>query len=108
MGDFEEKLASVMNDPAMMEKIAALAQTLGSGESAKPNTPPKESGSFPEMDISMLQKLSGFAKQSSIDPNKQNLLRALSPYISSHRLAKLERAMRAAKLAGFATTLLGR
>lgn len=110
MGEFEEKLASVMNDPAMMEKIAALAQSLGNADSEKQHNtpPPKESSVFPEMDMNMLQKLSGFAKQSGIDQNKQNLLRALSPYISSNRIAKLERAMRAAKLAGFATNLLGR
>lgn len=110
MGELEEKLASVMNDPAMMQKIMTLAQSLGGSQPQKEPEPPQkqESAPFPDIDISMLQKLSGFARQSGIDKNQQNLLRALTPYISRQRVAKLERAMRAAKMAGLATNLLGR
>ena len=110
MGDLEEKLASVMNDPAMMQKIMSLAQSLGGSQSQnEPEPPPKqESAPFPDIDISMLQKLSGFAKQSGIDKNQQTLLHALSPYISRNRISRLEKAMRAAKMANFATSLLGR
>lgn len=109
MGEFEDKLASVMNNPEMMQKIMAMAQSLGGSNSQTESPPQKhEDASFPDIDLSMLKKLSGFAKQSGIDSNKQNLLRALSPYISANRIAKLERAMRAAKMAGLATNLLGR
>lgn len=108
MGELEDKLTSVMNDPAMMQKIMSLAQSLGSSPPPPEASPKEESAPFPEIDIGMLQKLSGFASQSGIDRNQQALLQALSPYISRHRIAKLERAMRAAKMAGFATSLLGR
>ncbi len=108
MSELEEKLASVMNDPAMMQKIMSLAQSLGSSPPQQEAPPKTESAPFPDIDIAMLQKLSGFASQSTIDKNQQTLLQALSPYISRHRIAKLERAMRAAKMAGFATSLLGR
>lgn len=108
MGELEEKLTSVMNDPAMMQKIMSLAQSLGSSPPPPEESPKKEDAPFPEIDMAMLQKLSGFASQSGIDRNQQALLQALTPYISHHRLAKLERAMRAAKMAGFATSLLGR
>ena len=110
MDNFEEKLSSVMNNPEMMQKIMTLAQSLGGSQnSPEPEPPPKqEPMSFPNIDMSMLQKLSGFAQKSGIDKNQQALLHALAPYISSHRVNKLERAMRAAKMAGFATTLLGR
>lgn len=109
MSELEEKLASVMNDPAMMQKIMSLAQSLGGSEPQSTPEPPKmDPAPFPDVDISMLQKLSGFAKQSGIDKNQQTLLNALLPYISRHRIVKLERAMRAAKMANFATTLLGR
>ena len=108
MSELEEKLASVMNDPAMMQKIMSLAQSLGGSPPPKEEAPKAENPSFPEIDMAMLQKLSGFASQSGIDRNQQALLQALSPYISRHRIAKLERAMRAAKMAGFATSLLGR
>ena len=108
MGELEDKLTSVMNDPAMMQKIMSLAQSLGSSSPPPEEPPKKEASSFPEIDMAMLQKLSGFASQSGIDRNQQALLQALAPYISHHRVARLERAMRAAKMAGFATSLLGR
>ncbi len=110
MSELEEKLASVMNDPAMMQKIMSLAQSLGGPPPQQQPPPPQqeETPAFPDIDISMLQKLSGFAQQSGIDQNQQTLLRALAPYISNRRVAKLERAMRAAKMAGLATNLLGR
>ena len=117
MSELEEKLASVMNDPAMMQKIMSLAQSLGGPPPQQQSPPPQqqspppqqeEAPAFPDLDISMLQKLSGFAQQSGIDQNQQTLLRALAPYISHRRVAKLERAMRAAKMAGLATNLLGR
>lgn len=103
MGDFEDKLSSIMNNPEIMQKIMSLAQNMQQPEQEAPAAP-----SFPDIDMSLLQKLSGFAQQSSIDKNKQNLLHALSPFISAGRIAKLERAMRAAKMAGLATSLLGR
>ena len=108
MSELEEKLASVMNDPAMMQKIMSLAQSLGGSQPQRePEISPKqESAPFPDIDISMLQKLSGFAGKSNIDANQRNLLQALGPYLNSHRLSRLEKAMRAAKMAAMATTLL--
>ena len=41
-----------------------------------------------------------------MDQEQQALLQALSPYLSHTRVEKLERAMRAAKMAGLASTLL--
>lgn len=114
MSELEEKLASVMNDPDMMQKIMALAQSMGSAppppaqEHPRQEMPQTESSGFPDIDLSMLQKLSGFAQKSGIDQNQKTLLHALVPYISHRRVAKLERAMRAAKMAGLATNLLGR
>lgn len=108
MSELEEKLASVMNDPAMMQKIMGLAQSLGSSPPQQEAPPQTDSPPFPDIDIGMLQKLSGFASNTTIDKNQQALLRALSPYIGRQRIAKLERAMRAAKMAGFATNLIGR
>ena len=107
MADLEQQIASVMNNPAMMEQIMALAKNMEQPQetSAPPST---EGFSLPEFDPAMLQKLTGFAKNSGIDANQKALLQALRPYISSYRVQKLERAMRAAKMAGFATNLLGR
>lgn len=105
MDELENKIGAIMNNPEMMEKIMALAKSMdSSGPERKPDPQPK--GAFPDIDFSMLQKLSGLAGQSSIDKNQKNLLQALGPYLSRQRLGKLERAMRAAKMAGMATTLL--
>ena len=62
---------------------------------------------MPDIDIGMLQKLSGFARQSGIDKEQQALLRALGPYLSQGRITKLEKAMRAAKMARLASSFLG-
>jgi hypothetical protein len=45
--------------------------------------------------------------KAGVDRDQKALLSALSPYISGNRIHKLEKAMRAAKLAGVATTFLG-
>lgn len=109
MDDLQQQLSAVMNDPTMMEKIMSLAQSMGGNPPAdKQPTEKEQSNPFPDIDFSMIQKLSGFAKRSGIDSNQKALLQALRPYLSGHRISRLERAMQAAKMAGFATSLLGR
>ncbi|MGM9572262.1 MAG: hypothetical protein ACI3ZR_08615 [bacterium] len=109
MADLEQQLSAVMNNPEMMEKIMALAQSMQNSPPTDKKAPEKEpSQSFPDIDLSMIQKLSGFAQKSGIDNNQRALLQALRPYLSGNRISRLERAMRAAKMAGFATSLLGR
>ena len=109
MADLEQQLAAVMNDPSMMQKIMSFAQTLGNNDPPEPPRPQNEAPPMmPELDIATLQKLSGFMSKSGIDPNQKALLQALGPYLSQQRVGRLERAMRAAKMAGFATSLLGR
>ena len=102
MDDLESKLGAIMNDPDMMQKIMSMAQTLNGAQPKQESAP----NPFPDIDISLLQKLSGFAGKSNMDANQRNLLQALGPYLNSHRLSRLEKAMRAAKMAAMATTLL--
>ena len=68
--------------------------------------PPPEPAPPALPDFSVMQKLAGVTRQSGIDKNQQALLRALSPYISRERSAKLEKAMRAAKMARLASAFL--
>ena len=110
MDGMEEKLGSILANPDMMQKIMSLAQSLNSQEAAPAQEalPPKqEAAPFPEIDLGTLQKLSGFAKKSGIDRNQQTLLTALAPYLSNQRISKLEKAMRAAKMAQMASSFLG-
>ena len=113
MEDMESKLASILGNPQMMEKIQALAQSFGEQES--PEQPAEvqdssvpvfsESSGFPELDLGMIQKITGLMGKSQIDSDQKSLLRALSPYINSQRITRLERAMRAARMAGMASNL---
>jgi len=108
MDAMEDKIGSILQNPELMQKIMAMAQSLNS--SSPQQEPPKEQQqppSIPDIDIGTLQKLSGLAKQGSIDNQQQALLRALNPYLSRQRIKKLENAMRAAKMAKIAASVLG-
>lgn len=107
MSEMEEKLNSVLNNPQMMQQIMAMAQSMGAQSPPKNDPPPQKNDSFPDIDLGMLQKLSGFASQSSIDKDQKTLLKALGPYLSRERIGKLEKAMRAAKLARLASGFIG-
>lgn len=104
MNNMEETLGAILNNPQMMQQIMSLASSLGNAEQPQPEPQPPE---MPNLDIGMLQKLSGLAGRTGVDQNQQALLQALSPYISRERVGRLERAMRAAKTARIATDLLG-
>ena len=98
MGEMEDKLTSMLNDPQMMQKVMAMAQSL-TGDS-----PGREE--LPGLDLGMVQKLSGLASRTGIDKDQRSLLQALKPYLSRERIDKLEKAMRAAKMAKIATSAL--
>ena len=104
MEDFENKLGQILGNPEMMEKIMAMAQSFGNQETSAEPEPQQE---VPEIDFATIQKLTGLMGQAGMDREQKALLTALSPYISQNRVRKLEKAMRAAKLAGVATTFLG-
>lgn len=112
MGDMEDKLGAILNDPKMMQQIMSMAQALGQTQNppipeAPPPKPEPGPPPMPELDFAMLQKLSGLARQGSIDRDQQALLKALAPFLGTAHIQKLERAMRAAKLARFASAALG-
>lgn len=106
MSEMEEKLNSVLNNPQMMQQIMAMAQSMN-GQPQHKEDPPQKQEPMPDLDLGMLQKLSGLAGQSRIDKNQQSLLKALGPYLSRERIVKLEKAMRAAKMARMASSLMG-
>ena len=97
MSEMEEKLGAILRNPQMMQQIMSMAQAM---------SPPPEPAPPALPDFSVMQKLVGMTRQSGIDKNQQALLRALSPYISRERSAKLEKAMRAAKMARLASAFL--
>lgn len=111
MDEMQNQMNAILNNPEMMQKIMALAQSMNQQTpSTEQDTPQQASPEFslPNIDLSTIQRLSGLANQSNIDNNQRSLLKALTPYISRERISKLERAMRAAKLANIASGFLGR
>ena len=111
MDDMQSQMNEILNNPQMMQQIMALAQQMKPSQPQKQeaNPPPQAAmeQAFPDIDMSMIQKLAGFAGQSNVDSNQKMLLKALAPYLSKDRLSKLERAMRAAKMASMASAFLG-
>ena len=105
MGDMEANLNTILSNPAMMQQIMALAQSMGQDEQKNTNIPLPDSA--PEIDLGMIQRLSGLAQSTGVDKNQQVLLNALCPYLSRDRIGKLEKAMRAAKMAKLATGIMG-
>lgn len=104
MSELEDKLNHVLNNPQLMQQIMSMAQSMNTA----PN-PPEPTGSheaMPDLDLNLIRQLSGMAQKGTIDRNQQSLLKALGPYLSPGRIGKLEKAMRAAKMAQFATVFL--
>lgn len=108
MEDIQSKLNDILGDPQMIAKIMSMAQQLGGGL-AEPS-PPEPEPDIPQtfgLDIGTISKIAGIASASGIDKNEKALLCALGPYLSGTRISRLEKAMRAAKLAGIAAGFLG-
>ena len=103
MDNMESQLNSILSNPQMMEQIMSIAQNFQT--ETEPQPPPAEIA--PEIDFAMVQKLTSLIGKTGIDNHQSALLRALNPYLSNQRIQKLEKAMRAAKLAGIASTFFG-
>ena len=107
MEDMESKLGAILNNPDMMAQIMSMAQQFSGGESPPP-PPPEPTPNLPDgMDMGMLMKVAGMANSASVDKDQRALLLALRPYLTADRIGRLEKAMRASKLAGLASSFLG-
>ena len=102
MDQQEDKLGAILNNPQLMGQIMSMAQSLGQ------NPPTQEPAhALPIFDPALLAKLGSLVGQGQVDGNQQALLTALHPYLSRRKVEKLEKAMRAAKMARMASTFLG-
>lgn len=104
MSELDDKLNSILGNPQMMQQIMSLAQSMNKPESPAPPPPKPQDAPF---DPAMLTRLTGLMQRGSIDKNQKLLLQALAPYLSGAKIQKLERAMRAAKMAGIASDVMG-
>lgn len=101
MDSMEDKLNAVLGNPQLMQQIMTMAQSLSDPQ--PPPAPLPETPSMPDINPEMLQKILSVAGKIGTDPQQKALLSALRPYLNEGRIGKLERAMRAAKLATLAS-----
>lgn len=104
MDGMEDKLGAILNNPQLMQQIMSMASSL-STKQAEPE-PESTPAGLPDFDPAMMQKMIGLAGNLNINDHQKNLLLALRPYLTEDRIRKLEKAMRAAKLASVASTAL--
>lgn len=102
MSELEDRINSVLGDPAQMAEITRMARSLmGGGES---ETEPESAG---VPDAGLLKKLGGLMRSGAADGREQALLEAMKPYLSEKRRGKLDRAMKLARAARIAGLALG-
>ena len=106
MEGMDEKMADVLGNPQLMQQIMSMAQSLGSG-SDMPQPAAREQQPRIEMNPELLNGIMSLAGKIGTDSHQQALLCALRPYLTEGRISKLERAMRAAKLANAASAAFG-
>ena len=104
---FEDKLNQILSDPDSMAKIMSLAQSLGgpSAASAGPPEPPPKAPPPPPDDAFVKGILRLMQQAQHTDKRQEALLCALKPYLAPERQARIDEALRIAKLsqlAGFA------
>lgn len=104
---FEDKLNQILSDPDSMAKIMSLAQSLGgpSAASVGPPEPPPKAPPPPPDDAFVKGILRLMQQAQHTDKRQEALLCALKPYLAPERQAKIDEALRIAKLsqlAGFA------
>ncbi len=104
----EEQINAILGNPEMMAQIMQMAKSLGGapGEPQIVQSAPAVADTGLELDPGLLQKLASVAGNIGINRDQRNLLTALRPYLSSSRLQKLEKAMRASSLASAASGFL--
>lgn len=112
MSELEDKLNSLLSDPAGMAQVVQLAQQLSGAMGSGPQTaaqpppepekqaPPGPPGSLlggidPQTIARFLPLLQAFSSDQS---HSMQLLNALKPYLKEEKQAKVERAARLARL----------
>ncbi len=101
---FEDKLNQILSDPDSMAKIMSLAQSLGGEQNAPPPppAPPRPQPSPPPDDAFVKGILRLMQQAQHTDKRQEALLCALKPYLAPERQAKIDEALRIAKLSQLA------
>ena len=103
MGEFEEKLESILNNPQAMNQIVSLAQSLGASSRGS-EAPQAENSAAPcdsgvQLDPRLLTGIVSLLSQyNSNDDQRVALLQALKPFVKEQRYGKLDKAIQITKL----------
>ena len=90
MGELEDKINSILNDPQELSKIASMAQSLMGGQLAPPE---KEENDKP----SLLQQLMGDRTEKG-GREQTAFLMGMCPFLEHERGKKLEKAIKMSKM----------
>ena len=121
MGEFEEKLNSILGDQQAMGQIMALAQSLGKqspppGEEGEDRGSPEPAGDAPSdlsqmmgsLDPKMVQLGMRLLREYQQDDGQNTaLLQALRPYLRQERRSRLDKAVQIAKMSRLLRVALG-
>lgn len=120
MGEFEEKLNSILGDQQAMGQIMALAQSLGKSspqEGEREEGPPPQHSSEDPPDLSqimgsldpkMVQLGMRLMREYQQDDSQNTaLLQALRPYLREERRGRLDKAVQIAKMSRLLRVALG-
>ena len=105
MGELEERIGQVLNDPEQMERLSRLAQSLMGGEGAPPEA---AEGGDAGLDPALLARLGRLlSEDAGAERARESLLRALEPWLSPGRRERLGRALLLARLSRLAGRAFG-
>ena len=119
MGEFEEKLNSILGDQQAMGQIMALAQSLGKQSSSDQEekdtapepaeyAPPDLSQLMGNLDPKMVQLGMRLMREYQQDDGQNTaLLQALRPYLREERRGRLDKAVQIAKMSRLLRVALG-
>ena len=122
MSEFEEKLNRILSSPEAMAQVAALAQSLGDGETAQapaeedvpsPAAPPAADsglgGLLGSLDPGMLQRFLPMLGElnSPRRSEREQLLYALRPFLKESRRDKIDKALQVARILHLGKQFLG-
>ncbi len=106
MGELEERISGVLNDPKQLQEIMDMARSLMDGGGAEELLRGFGAAAAPEPPGQAL--FGAPAGASSGGRDTRALLEAMRPWLSEKRRGKLERALRLSRLAHLALTMLGK
>lgn len=117
-GSLEQAIGAVLQDPQQLQKIFALAQSLGlsppeapaAPAAPPPPEPPKPAAAAPPAEQAPEDRGSALRallqQAGKLDRRQENLLNALKPFLKPERREKVDRAMQAARISRLAGAAL--